>query len=289
MPVTPRELLDRWLARRVDQAGAEWLEDRCAHVNRVGPGADFFLAFSQAPRKVGRADLALGEGDVTAARDARPGWSPVFWSVDQAARTRLLIALPDGGAAALTTTLDQLCEDGDLGEQVAIYQSLPLLRYPGAHRARAAEGVRTNMKPVFEATALRNPYPGEQLDVPAWNQLVVKCLFVGSLLHHVEGLDARVNPELGGILVDWARERWAAGRPVSPEIWRCVGPVADGGQLADLGRAVATGSDIDRAAVALGAQHNPNAEGLLFAKARVLDAAVTRYPTWDAIVAAIPR
>jgi hypothetical protein len=198
-----------------------------------------------------------------------------------------LLALPPIGEKDLTRAIDRLCEDGDLGELVALYRSLPLLPHPAAHRARAAEGVRTNMKPVFESIALRNPYPSEELDEAAWNQLVVKCFFVASPLHLAFGLDARVNVTLGHILVDLARERWAAGRPVSPELWRCVGPVADGAQLADLERAIATGTDLDRAAVALGARHNPNAEAVLFANSRVIGLALARYPTWDAVFAAL--
>ena len=38
------------------------------------------------------------------------------------------------------------------------------------------------------------------------------------------------------MLRDYAHERWAAGRPVAPELWRCVGPFAEGAALDDLAR-----------------------------------------------------
>ena len=287
--MTPRELLDGWLSRRLDRAATEWLRAACERVSGSDAGPDFFLAYGTATRKAGRADLALADADVRAANEARRGWSPVLWSVDQAVRARLLLALPDTGAESLARTAANLCADGDLGEQVAFFQALPLLPHPETFRARTAEGIRTNMKPVFEAIAHRNPYPAEQLDEAAWNQLVVKCFFVGSPLFLIDGLDGRTNTALARILCDLARERWAAGRPVSPELWRCVGPVADGPMLADLTHAVAIGTDVDRAAVGLSTQHNPNAEGLLFAKGRVINAALGQYPTWDAILAALPR
>ena len=126
-------------------------------------------------------------------------------------------------------------------EQVAFYRGLPL--YPEAQRleAQAAEGTRTNMRAVFEAVAHRNPYPKEQFAENRWNHLVLKALFVGSTLHPIQGLDERANPTLARMLSDYAHERWAAGRPVSPELWRCVGPHADLEALADLQRVLASG------------------------------------------------
>jgi hypothetical protein len=99
--------------------------------------------------------------------------------------------------------------------------------------------VRSAVKPVFEAVAHRSPYPSEFLDEPAWNQMVLKALFIGSELAPLQGLDERANPELAEVLLDYAHERWAAGRPVSPELWRCVGPFAQERALEDLERVVA--------------------------------------------------
>jgi hypothetical protein len=66
--------------------------------------------------------------------------------------------------------------------------------------------------------------------------MVLKALFVGSPLHSIQRLDERANPELARMLVDYAHERWAAGRDVSPELWRCVGKFANSEMLADLER-----------------------------------------------------
>ena len=79
------------------------------------------------------------------------------------------------------------------------------------------------------------------------------------------------------MLCDYAHERWAAGRPVAPELWRCVGPFADAEALADLQRVLATGDATERqaAALALAAARDPQAKQLL-AAAPDLAAAVER-------------
>jgi hypothetical protein len=61
------------------------------------------------------------------------------------------------------------------------------------------------------------------------------------------------------VLVDYAHERWAAGRPVSPELWLCVGPFADGRMLDDLERVVSTGTPEERSAAAAALRASPAA------------------------------
>ena len=57
--------------------------------------------------------------------------------------------------------------------------------------------------------------------------MILKALFVGSTLAPINGLQQRANPELARILVDYALERWAAGRVVSDELWIPVRPFRD--------------------------------------------------------------
>ena len=177
----------------------------------------------------------------------------------------------------------QLCRTADVAEAIAFYRGLPLYPEPSLLEAQAAEGTRSNMRAVFEAVAHRNPYPREQFSENRWNHMVLKALFVGSTLGPIQGLDERANPALARMLCDYAHERWAAGRPVSPELWRCVGPFADEDALADLQRALATGDATERqaAALALAACPAPKAKALL-AAAPELAAAIERGElSWD--------
>lgn len=264
--MTPEKLLHQWLERRLPADARDWLEQSVHKVRGAEGDADLFRLVSLVTRKLGKADLAPTAQELREAESARAGWDPRDWSLDQAGRILLLLA-GGGSGETLVRRLDQLCATADVGELVTFYRGLPLYPDPPLHRLRAAEGLRSNMKAVFEAVSHRNPYPAEQLTDAAWNQLVLKSIFIGSPLQDVVGLDRRANAELARMLCDYAHERWAAGRPVAPELWRCVGPFARGEMLADLGRVLEKGTGPERAAAALALASSPDpaATGLLWA------------------------
>jgi hypothetical protein len=283
--MSPRELLARWLARQLPADAAGWLEKAVAQVQSSGKDADLYMAVSLVTRKVGKADLTLSDADLCDAEASRPGWNPRAWSADQAARVLLVLAL-ENDPARLARCLDQLCNTADVSELAAFYRGLPL--YPDQPRyvSRATEGLRTNMKNVFEAIAHRNPYPSEQFPEAAWNQMVLKALFVGSPLWPIVGLDHRGNPELARMLCDYAHERWSAGRPVSPELWRCVGPHASGTMLQDLDRVLKKGTEQERSAVALSLRGASDPAAAQLLNADPVLAAASRGLSWERLVSA---
>jgi len=282
-----RQLLDTWLSTRLSSDVLSWLQQAMSNAASKSRQS-FFLAFGMVPRKTGKDDLALTADELAAAQQARPGWNPAGWSIDQATRTRLVLAVPENNVNSYLETLDKLFNAGDMGELVALYQMLPLLPYPESHKLRAAEGVRSNIKAVFCAVAHGNPYPAEQLDEGAWNQMVLKCLFIGVPLAPVTGLESRANPRLMRMLCDYAHERWAAGRPVSPELWRCVGPYADKAALADLQHVLEEGSELERqaAALALTACPAPEAADILKGWPELAEQAAQGAFTWETIAQA---
>lgn len=255
-----------WLDRRLPPDAMAWLRERCGALAAGAPLKDLFLAFSAVSRHTGKAPLSLTAPELTEAAGLREGWDPRSWTADQAGRIALLLHLPTDDQARYLAALDRLFGAADLAELVALYKALPLLAFQEAHRARCAEGIRTNMTDVFTAVVHENPYPAEQLDEIGWHQVVLKALFVGVPLDPIVGLDRRATPLLARILCDYAHERWSAHRPVSPELWRCVGPHADDDALRDLERALADESDpaSQRAAtLALRACPHPGAAALL--------------------------
>ena len=284
--MTPRELLARWLSRQLSADATAWLEKSAAQLESSGKDADVYLAVSLVTRKVGKADLALSELDLREAKAARASWDPRGWSADQAARVLLVLALQQD-PSRFHRVLEQLCNSADVSELVAFYRGLPLYPDQPRYLARATEGLRTNIKGAFEAIALRNPYPSEQFPEAPWNQMVLKALFVGSALWPIVRLDQRANAELARMLRDYAHERWAAGRPVSPELWRCVGPHATGAALKDLERVLKEGTEPERraAALALRASPDPGARPLLERDAVLAKAVAGGELTWERVVA----
>ena len=188
--MTPSELLGKWLEARLPESAQDWLSGGIKRGRSGIADRELYLLMSLGLRHVGKAPLAPTDTELQAAAATRPGWNPRDWTLDQAARIYLICASTSDGAQT-SQRLDRLCSAADVGELVAFYRGLPL--YPDQPRyvLRAAEGVRSNMRVVFEAVAHRNPYPAEQFAEAAWNQLVLKALFVGSQLAPIVGLDAR--------------------------------------------------------------------------------------------------
>ncbi len=244
-------LLERWISERVDEKGVRWIESKRSELATGAPEWTFYTSFSAVPRFLGKSDLELPPADLERADEARSGWDPSGWSVDQAGRTLLVLSLSSADPNEFIATLDNVFSTADVGESVALYQSLPVLPFPDRLVARAAEGLRSNMASVFNAVALDNPFPSEYLDDVAWNQMVLKAVFVGSPLHRIKGIDERANPDLARMLVDYARERRAASRSVIPELWRPVGPFVDDGLLEDVAIAFDSDREAEQEAAAL--------------------------------------
>jgi hypothetical protein len=256
---SPLQLLQAWLHRQLPDDAAAWLEGQATAVRGAQADRGLFMAISLVHRQIGKADLSLPVADLKAAEAARPGWRPAGWSLDQAARIYLLLAA-EGTPDRFAQRIEQLFSTADVGELIAFYRGLPLYPEQSRYIARAGEGLRTNMKAVFEAVAHHNPYPAEQFDEHRWNQMVVKALFIGSPLHPIQGLEQRWNPDLARMLCDYAHERWAAGRTVSYELWRGVGPHADRAAIDDLARVLDSGGPVERRAAALALSQSPHRE-----------------------------
>jgi hypothetical protein len=251
------KLTDEWIAQKTDDRGIAWFRGAVRDVTHAGSERALGVAIGLVPRRLGKADLALPVAELARAEALRPGLDLGDWSIDQLARVALMAASHAGDDAAFASRFDGFCATAEINELIALCRGLPVYPNPALIEPRAREAVRSGMKPVFEAVAHRNPYPRETFSEEAWNQMVVKAFFMSSTLWPIQGLDDRANPRLARMLVGLAQERWAAQRPVSGEVWRCVAPHADGEGVAALAHGWTAGNDKERLGIALALRTAP--------------------------------
>ncbi|MEV5843604.1 EboA domain-containing protein [Streptomyces sp. NPDC051985] len=183
---------------------ADWLADA---VGRVGQEpASLRTAFPAVRRHCGRGLLQAG------------------WTVADAARARLLAALPLRGVM-LAQEITTLHRFGDATEQRAVLLALDMLEgvdetFADLGLPLVREALRSNDTDLIEAAL--GPYAARHLDQEGYRHAVLKCVFNGIPLERVAGLDERVDRELARMLADFAHERVAAGRDVPGDIWPVV-------------------------------------------------------------------
>jgi len=213
-------ILSHWLEQRGTDSSFDWLKSKLAEIATNASEKTLFSSYSAASRYYLKESLNLSVAEI----EKLPvvGWNPTDWTLEQTARSLLLLSFPASDPDRYIATLDKIIAAADVAEAIAFYQTLPLFPHPEKFQLRAAEGIRTNMTSVFNAVAHHNPYPAKYLDDLAWNQMVLKALFVSSPLRLIYGLEQRNNPQLAQMLIDYARERLAANRTVSDELWNLV-------------------------------------------------------------------
>lgn len=233
-----RHELKIWLKHRLNEDAFDWLSSTAAALK--GNPEDWFLytSFSTVPQHTGKDVVQLRNEELDKAGKLRRNWKPVNWSADQFGRVYLLLNYADQDKETFLEKIEKIFVTSDLGEAVALYKGLPLYPYAERFKERAAEGIRSNMTTVFNAVAHYNPYPSEYLGEGAWNQMVLKALFVESALYPIAGIDERANKTLAKMLVEYAHERWSAGREISPELWRPVGPFIKDDYAKDIKKAL---------------------------------------------------
>jgi len=241
----------QWLQHRLSEEQQQWLSARLDKHPQSNSDRELYITLGMIPRKLGKLDLQLSAEELTQAEQARAGWDPTTWSLETAARLLVLCKLAEQDADAFSDTFNELCRSADLTESITLYSGIALFPQSDILDFQIGQGLRSNIRAVFEAIAHRNPYPKDFFDQNRWNHMVLKALFVDSTLHPIQGLDARANAELARILCDYAHERWAAARPVTYELWRCVGPFAENDMLDDLQRAAQSTDHKEHCAAAL--------------------------------------
>ena len=174
----------------------------------------FFASYAGAGRRFAGGPPALREAERNAMQ--RVGIAvPEAWALADMARAALLCrafeAAPPPEHVAIAR---EVFLRGDNDERIALLRSLALLPQPARFADLAIEACRTHVNDVFAAIACDNPFPAAHLPEAAFNQLVLKTMFVELPVARILGWRERNNDELRRMVSDYANERRAAGRSV---------------------------------------------------------------------------
>jgi hypothetical protein len=197
---------DLWsaLEARVEPEALSWLREAVAEVE--DDPAAIRSRFPMAGRKVGRAPLDP---------DADPD-DPHATTIDDAARTLLLFALGDRVEAELA----DLYRFGDAAERRGLLRALPYLPVGDRAMEIVDDAIRTNDTRLVAAAL--GPYATQHLDDAAYDQAVLKCVFIGVPIAPLDGLPERATPETARMLAAFVHERVAAGRDIPAEVWDVI-------------------------------------------------------------------
>lgn len=244
-------LLWEILTAQIAPSEAKWLEE-----NGVAEPLELMTAFVATPRFLAKRTVKPTVKQTLELNELLPGFSVEDWGIVRLSRVWLLSCLDTADKEEYCRHLETLFDTAEMNEMVALYSALPLLEYPEKWLFRATDAVRSNMGVVFDAVALKNPYPTKHFTELAWNQLVLKAIFNDKPIHFIVGLEERVNENLAFTLSDFAHERWAAGRTVPAQVWRLVSKFLNEELLSDMEHLFRSKSLEDQQAAALTCHHS---------------------------------
>lgn len=198
---------------------ADWINARTDIVSKIENSNKFSVFFSLASRFIGHEEISWNTDEFSALENIYPGFEKTIWTKLDLARVILMMTLD---VSINEETLKSFFEIADMKEQTSLYKGLYLLENASDFEKQTMEGIRTNMVNVFDAIASGNPFAQTYLNEDAWNQLILKSFFLDRKLYNIQNIDQGKNENLANMLQDYIKERWAAGRQVSLEIWRML-------------------------------------------------------------------
>lgn len=245
------KLLNTIITNNANERANTWLQQRLQLQQQTGAIPQFNQTFTAIPRFTGKEIIRISTEESEQLQQLLPSFFVQGWTLDRLVRVWWLLQLPVTDKSVYLGVLENLFNAAEMNELAALYSALPLLPWPEEWIARTSEGIRSNIGFVQEAIMLHNPYPAKYLSEPAWNQLVMKAIFTDKPLHLITGLDERANAALAGILVDFAHERWAAGRTLDPMQWRILVNFVNDSNFADITRIWHSLNTVEKEAAAL--------------------------------------
>ena len=247
-----RDLLQHILNTSAPAEAMTWLGETILDQETAFKKRPFYYSFSGVSRHFDKRGLVEATDEQLEALAAQvPGFTVKGWDQFRLARVILLLVLGKQDKDTFLETIAALLNTADLREQAAIFSAFPLLPFQEDLVEAAVDGLRSNIIDIFDSIALQNPFPAARFSDEAWNQMVLKAIFINRPIYKIEGIETRSNAELAAGVSYLAHERWAAGRKLTPESWRnCAAFVTDD-IVADLEHLINEGDAVDHEAAAL--------------------------------------
>ena len=198
-----------------DEKIKNWLDQK---LNMIKSDQELFISFALINKKIPRDHLQLTLEQIKNFHRINSEFTIENWTLDQLCRLSLLMNYTLLNLQNLT----KLISVADTQEQITIYKSIFYLENANQYTPLVVDGLRTNIIDIFDAITLKNLYPSKYFSQDQWNQMVLKAIFMERPIYQIKGIDLRKNEKMAHILFDYARERWAASRLVTPELWRMI-------------------------------------------------------------------
>ena len=225
-----------------DEKTKSWLDQK---LHSIKTDQDFFISFALINKKIPRDHLQLSPAQIQTIHLKYPEFNIENWTLDQLCRFSLLMYYPLLSVESLT----KLISVADTREQISIFKSIPYLENASHFAPIVVNGIRTNIVDVFDAITLKNPYPASYFSQDEWNQMILKAVFMERPIYQIKNIDQRKNEKLAHILFDYARERWAASRRVTPELWRMISGYITEKLFVEMIKKIAEGNASDQKAM----------------------------------------
>jgi hypothetical protein len=204
---------------KLSESENRWLDQKTTVLSDLTTIKKFPIFFSLAARFVSSDIPQWNVAELQQMENIYPGFGKATWTKQDLARVVLMIQLDTNHNKQI---LESFFESAEMLELVSFFKGLFLLENASEFTKSVEEGIRTNMVNVFDSFTAGNPYASTYLEEWAWNQLILKAFFMDRPLYTIHNLDQGKNENLANMLQDFVKERWAAGRTVSPEIWRMI-------------------------------------------------------------------
>lgn len=278
-------VLKACILRQVAEEVADWIKQVTENAVEYSDPRKLSIHIAIVPRRIsGSNRLILSKEDLSRVQKIYKGWQPEKWLLIEAIRILFNLSVVHGSVNTEDILL-RVYRIAELSEQVAFLKGLPLYGKTDFFLSYAKEAVRSNTRPLFAAIAQFNPFPADHFSESEWNNMVLKAVSWNYPLHNIYGVDERANPSLMNMLCEYAREQRGAKRPISIDLWRCVGPYADEDALADLAIMLNSADTREQLAAVLALNTCPStqAKDLLDTKKDLLTLIKIRNISWETL------